>query len=83
MSFLAGMFSEPTGEPSFSRVASGLVLFASLGWISYVVFKNHGLPDFTGVTAYSTYLLGSLYGINKVVTKLSDTFKTPPVPPVA
>ena len=74
--FLKQIFSEPTGEPSFSRLASGIALCFHLGWITYIVGHTHALPDFTGITQYSAWTFGTLYGANKVATKLSDTFQT-------
>ncbi len=59
--FWRGVFSESDGSPSFSRIASGLSVMFSLGWVTHLVVTNHALPDLGGVALLS----GTLYGVNK------------------
>lgn len=59
--FWRGVFSEADGTPSFSRVATGLLLAFALGWVTALVAKHWALPDFGGLIAF----VGVLYGINK------------------
>jgi hypothetical protein len=71
MSFWRGVFSDD-GNPSFSRVASGAVVFFSLGWVTHIVWRNHALPDFAGLSLF----VGTLYGLNvasKAITKSKDS----------
>ncbi len=56
------VFSEPDGTPSFSRVATGLIVMFSLGWVTALVRTNHSLPDFGGLVLF----IGALYGVNKI-----------------
>jgi hypothetical protein len=57
--FWVGVFSD-SGTPSFSRVATGLVVVCACAWISYLVYVNHGPPEVGGIVL----LIGTLYGIN-------------------
>ena len=65
--FWTGVFSEPDGTPSFSRVATAVALAFALGWVTHIVGHNHGLPDFAGLVAF----IGVLYGINKAGAALA------------
>lgn len=60
--FWRRVFSEPDGTPSFSRVATGLIVAFSLGWVTSLVRMNHALPDFGGLVLF----IGALYGVNKI-----------------
>lgn len=60
--FWRGVFSEVDGTPSFSRVATGLIVAFSLGWVTALVRTNHSLPDFGGLVLF----IGALYGVNKI-----------------
>ena len=59
--FWRAVFSEPDGTPSFSRVATGVIVGFAMGWVTALVRMNHQLPDFGGVVL----LIGTLYGVNK------------------
>jgi hypothetical protein len=66
--FWVGVFSDE-GTPSFSRIATGLIVLACIVWDTYLVFTNHALPDFSG----QALLIGTPYGLNvagKTVTKM-------------
>jgi hypothetical protein len=60
--FWRGVFSEPDGAPSFSRVATAVIVAFAVGWVTALVRMNHQLPDFGGLAL----LIGTLYGVNKV-----------------
>ena len=55
------VFSEADGTPSFSRVATAVIVGFSMGWVTALVRLNHQLPDFGGLVL----LIGALYGVNK------------------
>jgi len=59
--FWRSVFSEPDGTPSFSRVATAVIVGFSMGWVTALVRLNHQLPDFGGLVL----LIGTLYGVNK------------------
>ena len=60
-SFWRSVFSEPDGTPSFSRIATAVIVGFSMGWVTALVRLNHQLPDFGGLVL----LIGTLYGVNK------------------
>jgi len=66
-SFWRSVFSEPDGTPSFSRVATAVIVAFSMGWVTALVRLNHQLPDFGGLVL----LIGTLYGVNKFSGALS------------
>jgi hypothetical protein len=81
MSFLKSVFSEPDEKGSFTRIATALLILAALGWVTRLVWINHALPDFGGITLF----VGTLYGLNKAGT-LANTIaenkaECPPTPP--
>ena len=59
--FWRSVFSESDGTPSFSRVATAVIVGFSMGWVTALVRLNHQLPDFGGLVM----LVGALYGVNK------------------
>jgi hypothetical protein len=64
--FWRGVFSEADGSPSFSRIATAVVVAFAVGWTSELVRLNHALPDFGGMTCF----VGTLYGVNKLSAAL-------------
>jgi hypothetical protein len=64
--FWRGVFSESDGSPSFSRIATAVVVAFAVGWTSELVRLNHALPDFGGMTCF----VGTLYGVNKLSAAL-------------
>ncbi len=58
--FLKQLFSE-SGEASFSRTGSFMALALACGWVSYIVWKTHALPNLQGLTMF----IGTLYGLGK------------------
>ncbi len=69
--FLKSVFSE-TGDGSYSRVIGGLIVLATIGWVSYVVFKSHAIPDLSGPTTFITVSSGAHYVTNKITATISD-----------
>ena len=59
--FWRGVFSEADGTPSFSRVATAVIVAFAVGWVTALVRTNHQLPDFGGLVL----LIGALYGVNR------------------
>jgi len=59
--FWRGVFSDSDGTPSFSRVATAVIVGFAMGWVSALVRMNHQLPDFGGLVL----LISTLYGVNK------------------
>lgn len=57
--FIEGVFSDG-GSPSFSRVATGVLLCACIWWDTYFLYRNGTMPDFTG----QVFFLGTIYGVN-------------------
>jgi len=69
--FWRGVFSEPDGSPSFSRVATAVIVAFATGWVTALVRLNHQLPDFGGLVL----LIGTLYGVNKVAGAVGSRFE--------
>lgn len=67
--FLKSVLSEADGSGSFARVASGIAVLASIGWVTHIVLKTHTIPPLTDLTIFNT----SIYGINKIPTILKGT----------
>ena len=68
--FIEGVFSDG-GNPSFSRVATAVLLTACLWWDTYFLYKMKALPDFGGQIAFVTLI----YGVNvagSTVAKFSN-----------
>jgi hypothetical protein len=80
--FWIGVFSD-NGSPSFSRVASGVILVACLVWDTLLIFHNlrasawtYSLPDFTG----QVLLISTPYGLN-VTGKAIERLRSSEIPP--
>jgi len=67
MEFWKKVFSESDGTPSFSRVASGFLVCFAAGWVTHLVWHNHVLPEFAGLSLF----IGTLYGANKIGNAIS------------
>lgn len=68
MNFWRGVFSD-SGQPSFSRVATGFIVAFSAGWVTHIVWRSHTLPDMSGLCLF----IGTLYGLNRVTTAFGKT----------
>jgi hypothetical protein len=64
MDFLRGVFLDDDKAPSFSRVATGLIVIVLLFLLSYVTLKNKAFPDLSTLTGLAT-IIGVLYGANR------------------
>jgi hypothetical protein len=62
--FIKSVFSEE-GEGSYSRCSAGCIVMGTLVWVSYVVWKNHSIPDLTGPATFLTSGTACTYGVNK------------------
>jgi hypothetical protein len=55
-------------QPSFSRVATGIIMVACITWVSTLVFTKGTLPDLGGLTLF----LVALYGANMAKTAATN-----------
>lgn len=74
--FFRSMFESEAGAVSFARVASGLIVIASIAWVTIIVLHNHEFPEFGGLAIY----IAALYGINKATEIISILKKGGPPP---
>jgi hypothetical protein len=77
VAFLKEVFSED-GQGSFSRIASGFIVLATCGWVTYVVARTRTIPDLSGPSLF----LGTgaaHYGLNKL-PDIVEKFKGPQPP---
>ena len=77
LKFCKGVFSEPDGTPSFSRVASFVLVGFSCGWITAVVHFTHAIPDAVTLTGLGGLILVP-YGTNQLAKVLQKPPNTPP-----
>jgi hypothetical protein len=80
LNYLISVFSEADGTGSATRVLAGLTVLATLMWVTFIVIKNHALPDLGGASmfisaAFSGYAINK---IEKVVNKQTDPKVDPP-----
>lgn len=62
MNFIRSIFSESDGEGSWARVASFMALISVIGWVTFLVLKNHAVPPLGDLTVF----ISTPYAINKV-----------------
>ena len=77
--FLKSVFSED-GQGSYSRFVGGIIVVATVVWITFLVIKNKVMPDLTGPTAFLTIGSGSHYITNKA-SDIVSAFKGNQQPP--
>lgn len=65
VAFLKEVFSED-GQGSFSRVASGFIVLATCGWVTYVVARTHSIPDLAGPSGFIGVGSVGHYATNKL-----------------
>lgn len=80
--YVKRVFSD-AGEPSFSRWSSGAIVLTTLFWVTYLVIKNHILPDLEGPAIFLGSGTGSSYGINRISSMLEKRGQGPTPPPTA
>jgi hypothetical protein len=84
MSFITAIFDDRDKSVNAAHVVAITLTLACVGWVTFLVLKNHTLPELTGVA----YLLGGSGAMN-VANKMEDIVqkfsKKPadPVPPAA
>jgi hypothetical protein len=64
LAFIKSVFSDG-GNGSFSRCGAAVIIGATISWVSYLVLKNHAIPDLQGPTWFMSSGVGMLYGTNK------------------
>ena len=79
LKFFREVFSED-GQGSFSRVAQGSIVLGVIVWVTYLVLKNHALPDLGGPSLFIGTGAAGHYGINKA-SDIIAAFKNPPADP--
>jgi hypothetical protein len=73
--FLLGLFSDDNGVPSFSRIASGLIILSVLAWVTFVVIRDLKVPDLSGAAMFLSGSIGTLYSVNKVASAINGRDK--------
>lgn len=63
MTWLKAVFSE-SGEGSFSRAISFVLVVFACGWVTSIVYHDHKLPDPSELLALGGFV-SLFYGINK------------------
>jgi len=71
--FLREVYSEG-GQGSYSRFVGGSIVFAVLGWVTYLVFKNHTMPDLGGPSMFIAAGGATHYMTNKA-SDIIDSIK--------
>jgi hypothetical protein len=69
--FWTGVFSEPDGTPSFSRVATAVLIAITSGLLIYVVLKTSAFPEMSVLAGLAAFIT-TLYATNKTTEKGSD-----------
>ena len=67
MSFIKAFFNDADKSVNPAHVVAATLVTASIGWVTYLVLKNHVLPDLAGIA----YLLGGSGAMN-VAQKMED-----------
>ena len=86
MGFLRSFVNDQDKTLNPAHVVAGTLVIASIGWVTYLVLKNHTMPDLSGIA----YLLGGSGAMNiaQKAEAIVDKFRKvtpvePPVPPPA
>lgn len=66
--FLHDLYTDEGGAWSLGRVGTGISLFMSWVWVTYLIIKNHQLPDLAGLGVY----IGVPYAITKTGAVVSS-----------
>jgi hypothetical protein len=70
IAYLKSAFSEVDGTGSASRLLALLSILANMVWVTYLVIRNHVMPDLTGSAMY----VGASF-TGYAANKVSDAFK--------
>ena len=65
LKFLKSTFSERDGSASSTRVLAGSVVLSTLAWVTFLVIKNHALPDLSGASLFVGSGFSG-YGVNRL-----------------
>jgi hypothetical protein len=76
LNYLISVFSEADGTGSATRVLAGLTVLTTLIWVTFIVIKNHALPDLGGASMFISAGFSG-YAINKVAG-IADKAKVDP-----
>ncbi len=57
--FWRGVFSEPDGTPSFSRIATAVLVSFACGWVTALIRYTHTLPSLLDLGLFITVLYGT------------------------
>jgi hypothetical protein len=83
MGFVKAFFDDRDASVNPAHVVAATLVAASVGWVTYLVIKNHVMPDLSGIA----YLLGGSGAMNiaQKAEAIVDKFKKAPVvaPPPA
>jgi hypothetical protein len=83
--FWRGVFSDGTGSPSFSRVASAVTLLMSFSWVTWEVHEGTALEQVAvllrEITPFLASTLALLYGVDKIGATVVGAIKGAPPPP--
>jgi len=60
MSFLKSALQDNDGTLNPTHLIAFILVIASVSWVSFLVIKNHTMPDLTGIA----YLLGGSGAMN-------------------
>lgn len=71
-SFFKGVLRESDGTPSASRSLSALIVFAVIGWVTFLVIRTHTLPPLQEAGMFLSTSTAALYGTNKVSSAISS-----------
>jgi len=70
-SFIGRAFSEPDGCPSFSRLATAIIVLTLLSWDTYLVLTKGAVPSLSDQALFA----GVLYASNKAATTVTSVFE--------
>jgi hypothetical protein len=62
MGFIKAFFDDRDQSINPAHVVAAALVAASIGWVTYLVIKNHVMPDLSGIA----YLLGGSGAMNIV-----------------
>lgn len=62
--FIREAFSE-NNTGSASRILAGMVVLSTIFWITYLVLRNHTMPDLAGPSLFIGSGTAATYGINQ------------------
>ena len=70
--FWKHVLRESDGTPSASRLLTAGLVLATIMWVTFLVSRNHSMPDMAPVGIFLSSTAVSLYGVNKMATAASS-----------